>query len=78
MMNLLQQFQAVFRSEKRSVARLVVQNPDSSWEARTSSGNQPIRLTGQGYTVGQMVFYDIITHKILEIAPDVVVVELVV
>lgn len=73
-MNVLQQFQAIFKREKRAVAKLVVQNPDGSWEARTSSGNQPIRLTGMGYEVGQMVFYDVPTRTILEIAPNNVVV----
>ncbi len=77
-MNVLQQFNAIFKREKRAVAKLVVQNPDGSWEARTSSGNQPIRLIGQGYTVGQTVFYDVITRKILEVAPDVIVVDLIV
>lgn len=75
-MNLLQQFNAIFKREKRAVAKLVVQNPDGSWEARTSSGNQPIRLTGQGYEVGQNVFYDVPTRQILETAPNVQVIEL--
>lgn len=75
-MNVLQQFNAIFKREKRAVAKLVVQNPDGSWEARTSSGNQPIRLTGQGYEVGQNVFYDVPTHKILDTAPSVVVIDM--
>lgn len=75
-MNVLQQFQAIFKREKRAVAKLVVQNPDGTWEARTSSGNQPIRLTGTGYEVGQTVFYDVPTRKILETAPNVVVIEM--
>ena len=30
-MNVLQQFNAIFKREKRAVAKLVVQNPDGSW-----------------------------------------------
>lgn len=75
-MNFLQQFQAIFNRERRGVAKLVVQNLDGTWEARTSSGNAPIRLTGQGYEVGQNVFYDMTTRRILETAPNIQVIEL--
>lgn len=75
-MNFLQQFQAIFQREKRAVAKLVVQNQDGTWEARTSSGNAPIRLTGVGYEVGQNVFYDMSTRRILETAPNIQVIEL--
>ncbi|WII92444.1 hypothetical protein QEO94_07270 [Kingella negevensis] len=75
-MNYLAQFQAVFAQEKRAVAKLTVQHNPNQWQAQTSSGGVTVQLTGTGYTVGQTVFYDVFTRRILESTADVTVVEL--
>lgn len=77
-MNVLQQFRDVFKQEKRAVARLVVQQSNDTWQGETSSGKQLVVLVGTGYKVGQTVFYDMTTRRILETAPDLEVVDLVV
>ena len=74
-MNYLQQFQSVFRAQKRGVAKLIVQHRADSWQGQTAAG-VVVQLTGAGYTAGQIVFYDVYSGRILETAPDVQVVEL--
>lgn len=76
-MNILQQFQAVLGREHRAVAKITGLTP-TGYMAETTSGHQPVALVGTGYKVGQVVFYDMVTRRILESAPDLEVVDLVV
>ena len=74
-MNYLQQFTAIFPSEHRAVARLV-RATDNGYIGETTNGKNAVKLVGTGYEVGQTVFYDAYTGRMLEVAPDLVVVEL--
>lgn len=76
-MNILQQFQSVLGREHRAVAKITGLTP-TGYMAETTSGHQPVALIGSGYKVGQTVFYDTTTRKVLESAPDLEVVDLVV
>lgn len=73
-MNLLQQFQAIFKNETRSVAKITATQA-GGYLGQTTAKN-PVTLKGAGYTVGQTVFYDTQTGQILEVAPDLELVEL--
>lgn len=73
-MNFIQQFQAIFSRENRHVAKIIALK-DGGYLARTHAGNE-VRLLGAGYAVGQTVFYDAYTAKIIHAAPELEVVEL--
>ncbi|WII91776.1 hypothetical protein [Kingella negevensis] len=73
-MNLLQQFNAIFKNETRSVAKITVKT-ETGYIAQTQSGNE-VRLRGSSYNVGDNVFYERSTGAILETAPDLPLVEL--
>lgn len=75
-MNLLNQFDAIFKRETRSIAKITVKTA-TAYMGKTSAGNL-VQLRGNGFSVGDNVFYDRETGDILETAPNLDVVELVV
>lgn len=75
-MNLLQQLTAIFPAQNRAVAK-ITQAHTIGYTAQTSAGNDVI-LKGNGYQVGDHVFYDINSSQILDKAPDLPLIELIV
>jgi hypothetical protein len=75
-MNYLAQFQAVFNQELKSVAKITQIINDNQYWGETN--HIAVKLYGKGYAVGQTVFYNAKTGEILETAPDLDMVELVV
>lgn len=75
-MNILQQLRAVLPHETRAVAKLTAPKGNGAWTAQTTAGKAAVVLYGTGYQVGQTVFYDVSTGRILEIAPDLTVIEI--
>ena len=75
-MNFLQQFEAVLPAPYLAVAKLTAQRGNGRYIAQTTNGANTLELTGTGFAVGQTVFYDLKTHKIVETAGDWVVVDL--
>ena len=73
-MNLLQQFDNLFKRQTRAVAKIVAAE-GTGYAAETAAGN-PVRLRGAGYKAGDSVFYDRATGEILEAAPQLDLVEL--
>ena len=75
-MNLFTQFNALFKRQTRSIAKITRQN-GINYIAQTDAGNE-ITLSGNGYSVGDKVYYDRQTGRILDTAPNLEMVELVV
>ena len=73
-MNLLQQFDSIFKRQTRAVAKIVAAE-GTGYAAQTAAGN-PVRLRGAGYKAGDSVFYERSTGEILETAPQLDLVEL--
>lgn len=69
-MNLLAQFQQIFRETERGFAKIKGIRNDGKLIATTSNG-ATILLDGV-VEIGKNVFYDRVGNKVLEIAPDVV------
>lgn len=77
MLDLYAQLIALYPQPIRAVAKITAEQT-GGYLARITAGNKQLSLKGTGYTVGQTVFYDTQTGQILETAPDLVVVDLVV
>lgn len=75
-MNLFKQLNALFPKPTRSVAKITHIRSDGTIEAETVFGKHKVLLRGQGYAVGQSVFYDAKTGRVLETAPNVGLVEM--
>ena len=72
-MNLLQQFDSIFKRQTRAVAKITAAD-GTGYLAQTAAGN-PVRLRGAGYKAGDSVFYERSTGEILETAPALELVE---
>ena len=68
-MNLLSQFQQIFNTEERAFAKITGVKPDGMLIATTPTG-AVVLLTGS-VDIGKNVFYDRVTNKVLEEAPNV-------
>lgn len=66
-MNLLAQFNAIFKRENRFVAKIIAQD-GTRYQGQTASGGQ-IWLYGTGAKVGDCVFFDTHSGQILGQAP---------
>lgn len=75
MNNLYTQLIAIHPQPHRAVAKLTVKKAQG-YLAQTTAGKQPIALKGNGYEIGQTVFYDTQTAQILETAPDLSVIDI--
>lgn len=73
-MNILQRLRAVLPQQRRVLAKITAPKGTGAYQAQTASGDGHLILYGTGYTVGQQVFYDMDTLRILEVAPDLKVV----
>ena len=73
-MNLLQQFDNLFKRQTRAVAKITAAE-GTGYAAETAAGN-PVRLRGAGYKAGDSVFYERSTGEILETGPQLDLVEL--
>lgn len=69
-MNLLSQFQQIFKENPRGYATITDIKPDKTLIATTPSG-AVVLLQGQA-EIGKSVFYDRVTNKVVDDAPDVV------
>ena len=69
-MDLLSEFNQLFNSTERSVARITGQRGNGLLVAQTEAGST-ILLNGEAET-GKKVYYDRVSSKVLELAPDVV------
>ena len=72
-MNLLAQFNAIFNSEERAFAKITGVKPDGMLIATTPTG-VVVLLQGKA-DIGKNVFYDRVTSKVLEEAPNVTFIE---
>lgn len=68
-MNLLSQFQQIFNTEERAFAKITGVKPDGMLIATTPTG-AVVLLTGS-VDIGKNVFYDRVTSRVLEEAPNV-------
>ncbi|MCG7655951.1 hypothetical protein [Wielerella bovis] len=75
-MNLFKQLNVLFAKPTRSVAKITHIRSDGTLEAETVFGKNQVLLRGQGFAVGQSVFYDTKTGQVLESAPNVGLVEM--
>lgn len=69
MTNIAKDFEGLWKKEHRSVATILTDYGQGRYEAQTEAGYKLI-VTGSA-TVGEKVFYDVRTKKVLEQAPDV-------
>lgn len=68
-MNLLSQFQQIFNQEERAFATITAVREDGKLIATMPTG-AVVLLTGN-VDIGKNVFYDRVTSKVLEEAPNV-------
>ena len=68
-MNLLSQFQQIFNQEERAFAKITGVREDGKLIATMPTG-AVVLLTGS-VDIGKNVFYDRVTNKVLEEAPNV-------
>ena len=68
-MNLLSQFQQIFNQEERAFATITGVRDDGKLIATMPTGSV-VLLTGN-VDIGKNVFYDRVTNKVLEEAPNV-------
>lgn len=69
MTNIAKDFEHFFKREHRSIATIITDNGNGNYEAQTESS---VRLIIKGdASVGDKVFYDVKTRRILEKAPNV-------
>lgn len=68
-MNLLSQFEQLFASQEKAIARIQAQRRDGQWVAATLTGAVVILI---GDTeAGKSVYYDRVSNQILSEAPAV-------
>lgn len=72
-MNLLSQFQQIFNQEERAFAKITGVKPDGMLIATTPTG-AVVLLTGS-VDIGKNVFYDRVTSRVLDEAPNVTFIE---
>lgn len=72
-MNLLSQFQQIFNTEERAFAKITGVKPDGMLIATTPTG-AVVLLTGS-VDIGKNVFYDRVTSRVLDEAPNVTFIE---
>ena len=68
-MHLLSQFQQIFNTEERAFAKITGVKPDGMLIATTPTG-VVVLLQGKA-DIGKNVFYDRVTSRVLEEAPNV-------
>lgn len=73
-MNLYQRLTAALGREQRGVAKITGELGGGSWRARSQSGGHLV-LYGET-AVGQSVFYDTLSGRVLGQAPDLQVLDL--
>lgn len=69
-MNIYQQFNQLFQSSPRSVAKIITDKGDGSYLAQTTQAQNEILLHGNGFQAGQTVYYDVGNGQIIGVAPD--------
>ena len=73
MIDIKQQFSQLFEPQALAIAKIVAPK-GNKWQA-TTAGGQTVFLTGSA-EVGKSFYYNILTHKIIEPAPSVAVVDI--
>lgn len=69
MTNIAKDFEHFFKREHRSIATIITDNGNGNYAAQTEDG-KPLIIKGDA-AVGDKVFYEVKTRRILEKAPNV-------